>query len=145
MYINTVFSLKATLGFWESERKWNCSVVSDFVSHPMDCSLPGSSIYGVFQAKVLEWVAISFSKRRAFSGFGTTRRDSSGSEENAAFSGWFFYSPGRGLRPPWFSIWFCTDFIALQSYLHFDLWDVSDFILFFVLSFLVNNFFQFQV
>ena len=28
----------------------------------MDCSLPGSSIHGIFQAKVLEWVAIAFSK-----------------------------------------------------------------------------------
>ena len=28
----------------------------------MDCSLPGSSIHGIFQARVLEWVAISFSK-----------------------------------------------------------------------------------
>ena len=27
----------------------------------MDCSLPGSSIHGIFQARVLEWVAISFS------------------------------------------------------------------------------------
>ena len=31
-------------------------------SHPMDCSLPGSSVHGIFQARVLEWVAISFSK-----------------------------------------------------------------------------------
>ena len=29
----------------------------------MDCSLPGSSIHGIFQAIVLEWVAISFSRR----------------------------------------------------------------------------------
>ena len=29
---------------------------------PMDCSLPGSSIYGIFEARVLEWVAISFSR-----------------------------------------------------------------------------------
>ena len=29
----------------------------------MDCSLPGSSIHGIFQARVLEWVAISFSKK----------------------------------------------------------------------------------
>ena len=29
---------------------------------PMDCSPPGSSIHGIFQAKVLEWVAISFSR-----------------------------------------------------------------------------------
>ena len=30
---------------------------------PMDCSLPGSSIHGILQARVLEWVAISFSNR----------------------------------------------------------------------------------
>ena len=29
----------------------------------MDCSLPGSSLHGIFQARVLEWVAISFSRR----------------------------------------------------------------------------------
>ena len=29
----------------------------------MDCSLPGSSIHGIFQARVLEWAAIAFSKR----------------------------------------------------------------------------------
>ena len=28
----------------------------------MDCTLPGSSIYGIFQTRVLEWVVISFSK-----------------------------------------------------------------------------------
>ena len=27
---------------------------------PIDCSLPGSSVYGIFQARILEWVAISF-------------------------------------------------------------------------------------
>ena len=30
-------------------------------SDPMDCSLPGSSVHGIFQARVLEWVAIAFS------------------------------------------------------------------------------------
>ena len=29
--------------------------------HPMDCSLPGSSVHGIFQARVLEWGAIAFS------------------------------------------------------------------------------------
>ena len=29
--------------------------------NPMDCSLPGSSVHGLFQARILEWVAISFS------------------------------------------------------------------------------------
>jgi len=28
----------------------------------MDCSLPGSSVYGILQARILEWVAVSFSK-----------------------------------------------------------------------------------
>ena len=31
------------------------------LSNPMDCSLPGSSIHGIFQARVLEWLAIVFS------------------------------------------------------------------------------------
>ena len=31
------------------------------LSDPMDCNLPGSSIHGIFQAKVLEWGAIAFS------------------------------------------------------------------------------------
>ena len=45
----------------ESEKwKWSHSVVSD-CSDPMDCSLPGSSVHGIFQAKVLEWGAIAFS------------------------------------------------------------------------------------
>ena len=30
------------------------------LSDPMDCSLPGSSIHGIFQARVLEWGAIAF-------------------------------------------------------------------------------------
>ena len=30
---------------------------------PMDCSLPGSTVHGIFQAKILQWVAISFSRR----------------------------------------------------------------------------------
>ena len=33
------------------------------LSNPMDCSLPGSSIHGIFQARILEWVVISFSRR----------------------------------------------------------------------------------
>ena len=31
------------------------------LSNPMDCSLPGSSVHGICQARVLEWVAIAFS------------------------------------------------------------------------------------
>ena len=32
------------------------------LSNPMDCSLPGSTIHGIFQARVLEWGAIAFSE-----------------------------------------------------------------------------------
>ena len=38
------------------------SVVSDFFVTPMDCSLPGSSVHGISQARILEWVAMSFSR-----------------------------------------------------------------------------------
>ena len=41
----------------ESEVAQSCLTLSD----PMDCSLLGSSIHGIFQARVLEWVAIAFS------------------------------------------------------------------------------------
>ena len=42
----------------ESEVAQSCLTLSD----PMDCSLPGSSIHGIFQARVLEWGAIAFSR-----------------------------------------------------------------------------------
>ena len=46
----------------ESEKwKWSLSVVST-LSHPLACSLPGSFVHGIFQARVLEWVAIPFSR-----------------------------------------------------------------------------------
>ena len=41
----------------ESEVTQSCLTLCD----PRDCSLPGSSIHGIFQARILEWVAISFS------------------------------------------------------------------------------------
>ena len=37
------------------------------LSNPMDCSLPGSFIHGIFQARVLEWVAIAFSAMEYYS------------------------------------------------------------------------------
>ena len=36
------------------------------LSDPMDCSLPGSSVHGIFQARVLEWGAIAFSVKNAY-------------------------------------------------------------------------------
>ena len=43
----------------ESERE--VAQLSLTISDPVDCSPPGSSVHGIFQARVLEWVAIAFS------------------------------------------------------------------------------------
>ena len=40
----------------ESEVAQSCPTLRD----PMDCSLPGHSVHGIFQARVLEWGAIAF-------------------------------------------------------------------------------------
>ena len=44
----------------EREVSQSCPTLSD----PMDYSLPGSSIHGIFQARVLEWGAIAFSEMK---------------------------------------------------------------------------------
>ena len=46
----------------ESEVSQSCLTLSD----PMDCSPPGSSIHGIFQARVLEWGAIAFSEKNIY-------------------------------------------------------------------------------
>ena len=46
----------------ESEVAQSCPILCD----PMDCSLPVSSFRGIFQARILEWVAISFSRRSSW-------------------------------------------------------------------------------
>ena len=48
---------KGMKGKSEIEVAQSCPTFSD----PVDCSLPGSSIHGIFQARVLEWGAIAFS------------------------------------------------------------------------------------
>ena len=50
--VTSVLSLKS-----KSKVAQSCPTLSD----PMDCSLTGSSVRGIFQARVLEWVAIAFS------------------------------------------------------------------------------------
>ena len=45
----------------ESEAAQSCPTPSD----PMDCSLPGSSVHGIFQARVLEWGATAFSEQKS--------------------------------------------------------------------------------
>ena len=49
----------------EREVAQSCPTLGD----PMDCSPPGSSVHGIFQAKVLEWGAIAFSDSGGLEGF----------------------------------------------------------------------------
>ena len=53
LFITTVNTCES-----ESEVAQSCPTFCD----PMDCSLPGSSVHGIFQAIALEWIAISFSR-----------------------------------------------------------------------------------
>ena len=48
---------------WVSEVAQSCLTLCD----PMDCSWPGSSHHGILQARILEWVAISFSRGSSWS------------------------------------------------------------------------------
>ena len=71
--------------------------------NPMDCSLPGSSVHGILQARILERVAISFS--RGSSDPGTE----SGSPALQADSLWS-EPPGKTAQAKlWFFQWSCID------------------------------------
>ena len=50
--------------FGHEYQKSVCSVAHSCLTfcHPMDCSPPGFSVHGISQARILEWVAISFSR-----------------------------------------------------------------------------------
>ena len=56
--------LQCMKGKSESEVSQSCLTLSD----PMDCSLPDSSIHGIFQARVLEWGDIAFSDGEQYGG-----------------------------------------------------------------------------
>ena len=62
----------------ENEVAQSCPTLSD----PMDCSLPGSSVHGICQARVLEWDAIVFSRRKKA-------------------RTWYSWAVRCGLPPPW--------------------------------------------
>ena len=51
------------LQVFESENESEVAQSCLTLCNPMDCSLPGSSVHGILQARTLEWVAISFSRR----------------------------------------------------------------------------------
>ena len=55
---------------WNYSSVHSCSVTQSCPSlfDPMDCNLPGSSIHGILQARIVEWVAISSSKGFSYPG-----------------------------------------------------------------------------
>ena len=65
--------IKVFYEFWKAERRWYLIDRNQVLKvlaaqscltlcNPMDCSPPGSSVYGILQARILEWVAISYFK-----------------------------------------------------------------------------------
>ena len=52
------------LSYRKGEREREVAQSCPTLCDPMDCSLPGSSVHGIFQARVLEWIVISFSKEQ---------------------------------------------------------------------------------
>ena len=67
----------------------SCTTLCD----PMDCSQPGSSVYGVFQARILEWVAISYSIKDPDAGK-DWRREEKGTTEDEMV-GWHHQLDGH--------------------------------------------------
>ena len=61
IFVNYIYNKRLLLRIYilkKNEVAQSCPTLCD----PMDCSLPGSSIHGILQARILEWVAISFSR-----------------------------------------------------------------------------------
>ena len=79
------FLLQCMKGKCESEVAQSCPTLSD----PMECSPPGSSVHGIFQARLLEWVA------SAFSGEYSRLKDQSHVSLSPALAGGFFTAVGR--------------------------------------------------
>ena len=69
LFILVTFSPSSTVG---TQLRFACLKVKvKSLSHirlcnPMDCSLPGSTVHGIFQARILEWVSLSFSRRSSW-------------------------------------------------------------------------------
>ena len=61
-YVKPPYCHSAYLTYMQSESESEVAQSCLTVFDPMECSLPGSSIHGIFQARILEWAAISFSR-----------------------------------------------------------------------------------
>ena len=55
-------STVATSGIWFPVHVHGTTQLCPTLCNPVDCSPPGSSVHGILQARILEWVAISFSR-----------------------------------------------------------------------------------
>ena len=67
---DTLLYRSLTVRSKDNGKKWGKGIVKVLVTQscptlcdPMDCSLPGSSVHGILWARILEWVAIPFTKR----------------------------------------------------------------------------------
>ena len=70
-YFFLSLALKIDILGWQKPKTWRiwCHIPTDVCAQsclilcdPVDCSPPGSSVYGIFQARILEWVTISYSR-----------------------------------------------------------------------------------
>ena len=77
----------------ESEVAHLCPTLSD----PMDCCPPGSSVHGIFQARVLEWGAIAFSEMKSKREQNKARGKINASLQAGGSCGGDEYLPGTGL------------------------------------------------
>ena len=50
------------VGCGKNVRACSVTLLCPTLCDPIDCSPPGSSVYGIFQARTLEWITISFSR-----------------------------------------------------------------------------------
>ena len=60
--VDRCFTVRATREVWERKWKWKSLSRVWLFAPPWNCSPPGSTVYGILQARVLEWIAISFSR-----------------------------------------------------------------------------------
>ena len=82
-FSNFPFLFQHCFGCSRSEVTQSCPTLFD----PMDCSLPGSALHGIFQTRVLEWFAISFSRGSSWP------RDQTPGLLHCRQTLWLFYSP----------------------------------------------------
>ena len=67
-HINAVFSKKLAFKiFLKNREKVLVAQPCPTLCNPMDCSLPGSSVHGILQARILEWIAIPFFRGSSWS------------------------------------------------------------------------------